>query len=110
MDKPGYFRGKHFSAYVPEVESLIKEGKLTEAETLLYHLVETTEAESKSNDEGVAPFYYGKLALIYRKQKDLSKEYMILERYSKQKHAPGVTPAKLMERFEKVKGLLGKGK
>lgn len=92
-----------------KIESLIREGKLAEAETLLYHLVEATEDESKANNQGVAPYYYEKLALVYRKQKDLSKEYLILERFSKIKHSPGVTHIKLLERFEKVKGLLGKG-
>ncbi|HWQ05551.1 MAG TPA: hypothetical protein VN452_09375 [Longilinea sp.] len=106
--KPGYLNGKHYSSYVMEIEQLTRENKLAEAEILLYQCVSATEAESKAEGLGVAPYYYDKLALIYRKQKDLLKEFSILERYSKQKHAPGVKPPKLLERFEKVKTLLTK--
>lgn len=104
--KPGYINGKHFSSYVPQIEQLIRENKLAEAEILLYQCVSATEAESKADGLGVAPYYYGKLALVYRKQKDLLKELSILEKYSKLKHAPGVMPPKLLERLEKVKCLL----
>lgn len=104
--KPEYYRGRHYSSYPSDIEELIRQGKLAEAETLLYHCVDATEAEGKAQGCGVAPWFYDKLAMLYRKQKDLKKEYLILERYANQKHAPGVKPAKLMERFDNVKELL----
>lgn len=104
--KPGYINGKHLSSYVPQIEQLIREKKFDEAETLLFQCVEATEAESKAENLGVAPYYYDKLAMLARKEKDLQKEFSILERYSRQKHAPGVKPPRLLERFKKVKTLL----
>ncbi len=106
LDKKGYYKGRHYSSYSEDIKDLIRDGNLEKAEILLYHCVDATEAESKKEASGVAPFFYDKLALIYRKQNDLDKEYQILERYSKQQHAPGSMPQKLMDRFEKVKKLL----
>lgn len=104
--KPGYYKGRHYSSYPADVLDLMREGNLDEAEELLYMLVEATESESVYDKTGVAPWYYDRLAVLYRKQKNLEKEYKILERFSKQKHGQGVQPPKLMERFEKVKQLL----
>ena len=105
---PGYVVGKHFTKYVDEVKSLRKEGKIDEAEALLLRLVNATEAESAVQKRGVAPWYYEQLAIIYRKQKEYVKEVDILQRFSKQKHAPGVTPGILAQRLEKAKGLANK--
>jgi hypothetical protein len=66
-----------------------------------------TEAESIKEKIGVAPWYYGELAILYRKHKEYPKEVAILERFAKQKHSPGVMPAKLLERLEKAKKLAG---
>lgn len=81
-----------------------------ELEVKFLKWVVKTEAESKANNEGVAPYPYEQLANLYRNQKDYQKELAILARFSKQKHAPGVFPAKLLERLEKVKTLLDKEK
>ncbi|MBS4022979.1 MAG: hypothetical protein KGZ79_11280 [Dethiobacter sp.] len=67
--------------------------------------VKKTEREAKKNDWGVAPAPYENLAKMYRKQKDYDKEVEILERFAKQKHAPGAMPPKLFERLEKAKKL-----
>jgi len=96
--KPGYNDGRHFTTYVRDFESLKKSGKFTELEKMLIDLVKATEAENAVNGMGVAPAYYSELAILYRKQKEFSKEVSILERFAKQKHAPGVKPAKLLER------------
>lgn len=105
-DKPGYYKGKHYSAYVDEVKNLKRKGAIKEAERLLLELVNATEAESKADNSGVAPWYYEELAKIYRKRRDYHKEVAILERYAKQKHAPGIKPAQLLERLIKAKELL----
>jgi hypothetical protein len=103
--KPGYYDGRHFTTYVRDFESLKKSGKFTELEKLLIELVKATEAESAVDGMGVAPAYYSELAILYRKQKEYSKEISILERFAKQKHARGVMPAKLLERLGKAKEL-----
>jgi hypothetical protein len=104
--KPGYFNGRHFTTYVRDIESLKKSGEFTELENLLLELVKATEAESAVDCMGVAPAYYSELAILYRKQKEYSKEISILERFAKQKHARGVMPVKLLERLDKVKKLV----
>jgi hypothetical protein len=104
--KPGYYEGRHFTTYVRDFESLKKSGKFIELENLLLELVKATEAENAVTDMGVAPAYYSELAILYRKQKEYSKEISILERFAKQKHARGVMPAKLLERLLKAKELV----
>ena len=103
--KPGYHDGRHFTTYVRDFERLKKCGNLTELEKLLLELVKATEAESNADGLGVAPAYYGALAILYRKQKEYSKEVSILERFADQKHAAGVMPAKLLDRLNKAKKL-----
>jgi hypothetical protein len=99
-DKPGFYKGKRFTEYVEEVKSLTRENRLDDAEKLLLALINATESDSEF---GVAPWYYEKLAIIYRKKKDLNAEIGILERFAGQKHAPGATPPKLLARLEKLK-------
>jgi hypothetical protein len=101
----GYFNGRHSTTYVRDVEDLKKDGKFQEAEELLINLITATESESIANGLGVAPWYYEELAKLYRKQKNYSKEFSILERFAKQKHGPGVKPAKLLERLNKAREL-----
>lgn len=101
--KPGYYDGRHFTTYVRDFEILKKNGDFSELENLLIGLVKATEEESEINGMGVAPAYYSELAILYRKQKEYTKEISILERFAKQKHARGVMPAKLLERLDKAK-------
>ncbi len=106
MERPGNYQGKHFPAYTGRVLEYKKAGKLEEAEELLIHLVDATEAESMKDGRGVAPWYYEELAKIYRKQRNYSREVEILEQFKGQKHAPGVMSAILLKRLEKAKELL----
>jgi hypothetical protein len=103
MTKPGLYKGRHYTEYVDEVQQLIRENKLEDAEKLLAELVNATEDEAHQNNWGVAPWYYERLALVYRKKKDTESEIGILERFADQKHAPGATPPKLLSRLEKLK-------
>jgi hypothetical protein len=103
--KPGYYDGRHFTTYVRDFENLKKSGAFSELEKLLIELVNATEAQSAADGMGVAPAYYSELAILYRKQKEYSKEISILERFAKQKHANGVMPAKLLDRLGKAKEL-----
>lgn len=104
-NKPGYYNGKHYTEYAGTIRILRREGQEDAAEKLLLKLLDAIELESASRGFGVAPWYYEQLAIIYRKQKDYLKEIEILERFAKQKHAPGVSSPKLLERLEKARKL-----
>lgn len=104
-DSPGYYKGKHYTEYIETIKTLRREGEETAAEKLLLKLLDVIELESKSEGLGVAPWYYEQLAIIYRKQKNYLKEIEILERFAKQKHAPGASAPRLLERLEKARKL-----
>lgn len=122
--------GGHYIDYVERVKELKREGKNQEAIDLLTRCVDASEAESKKagsstsigndkyswlnegcsgNNWGVAPWYYEQLAILYRKEKQYSKEVEILERYEKQEKAPGIGPEKLAARLVKARELNDKG-
>lgn len=103
--KPGYFEGRHYSSYVPDIKNLKQKGDLNNVESLLLTLVNAVEAESISEKMQVAPYYYEELAKLYHKQKDYSKEISILERYTRQNCGFG-PKGRLIERLEKAKLLL----
>ena len=105
---PGYYKGRHYTTYAFDIKQLKREGKLQEAEKLLLELINATEIENSTEQLGVAPWYYEELAKVYRKRKEYNKEISTLERFSRQNHAPGVTPPKLLERLNKSKLLLAK--
>ena len=107
-EKPGYYKGRHYTTYVEEVRQLKRTGKSEEAKSLLLQLVEATEKEDKVNRWGVAPWYYEQLAIIYRRAKDYASEVALLERFTRQRHGPGVTPPKLLQRLEKARALAEK--
>jgi hypothetical protein len=101
MNKPGFYKGRHYSTYVEEVRELKRGEQWGQAEQLLFKLIEATEAEARGVPMGiVAPWYYENLAIIYRKQKNAPAEVAILERYFGQSH--GHNP-KLQERLEKAR-------
>lgn len=103
MEQPGNIEGRHFTEYVADLDELKRSGPVQEYERLLWNCVEATEAEDSVEQAGVAPFYYEQLAILYRKQADIDAEIAVLERYAAQRHAPGVKPAKLMERLSKAR-------
>ena len=105
---PGYYQGRHYTTYVAKVKDLKRSDRLDEAESLLIELVKAMEVEEKVDRWGVAPFYYEELAKIYRSRKDYAKEVLILERFAKKRHGPGVSPPKLLERLEKARVLVKK--
>lgn len=83
-ERPGYYLGKHYTEYVNIIKELKRAREYEKVEQLLLALVDAVEAESKANNWNVAPWYYEQLAIIYRKQKDTSKEIRILERFANQ--------------------------
>jgi hypothetical protein len=108
----GAVGNRHYTDCVETVKQLKREGRNREAISLLLKCVNATEAESKRAGKGwgVAPWYYEQLAILYRKEKDFSKEVEILERYDRQKKALGAKPAKLSERLIKARALTEKHK
>ena len=106
MEKPGNYRGRHFTEWVDTVKQLKRGNKLDEAIVLLEGLVGATEAESKATGLGVAPWYYEQLAIIHRKRKSPAAEVAILDRYASQPKAPGQMPPALEARLRRARELL----
>ena len=84
MDKPGYYQGRHYTAYGAQVISLINAGNNDLAEQLLLRLIEAVEAENEVEHEGVAPWYYKLLARIYRVRHNTPAERAIIARFNRQ--------------------------
>ena len=80
--------------------TLVRENRLDDAEKLLLALIDATESDSKY---GVAPWYYEKLAIVYRKKKDHKAEIGILERYFAAQKVSVTSSSKLLIRLEKLK-------
>ena len=88
---------------VNTVKQLKRDRAWQKAEALLIEEVDRQEAEARMTGQGVAPWYYEQLAIVYSKQGRHWDELTILERYSRQPHAPGALPAELLARLEKVR-------
>lgn len=86
--------------YVDEIYILKRDKKYDKAIELLTNIIDHMES---NHSEPVAPYYYEQLAIVYHKLGEREKELEILERFSKQKHAPGALVPKLLERLEKLK-------
>ena len=84
MDKPGYYQGRHYTAYVIQVTALINEGHAAEAEQILLHLIDAIEAENAIDHSGAAPWYYKTLARIYHTQHNRAEEQAIIARFNRQ--------------------------
>jgi hypothetical protein len=102
------FRFSHYTEAVDTIRELKRSDQQEDLEQLLLWCVDATEAESKAQGIGVAPFYYEELAKLYRKQKRHQHEVAILERFALQPHAPGVKPPKLLDRLQRARELASK--
>jgi len=89
--------------YVEQIKQLKRDGQLQEAIILLERIIDAGEEHSLATGFGVAPWYYWEAAVVYRKLKQLDRELAVLERFARQKHAPGMRVEKLLERLEKVR-------
>ena len=56
-------------------------------------------------EEGVAPWYYEQLAIIYRKQKRYVDEVTILQRYEIHEKGSGTGPGQLAHQLRKARRL-----
>jgi DNA polymerase III subunit epsilon len=102
-DQPGYVDGKPQYEHAETVKQLKREKRYAEALVLLDRIMTSTEQESAVQGYGVAPWCYEEAALIHRKNGDRENEIAVLERFALQQHAPGVKPAKLLERLKSLK-------
>lgn len=99
----GMVNGKYYTEYTEEIKNLKKVKKHDEAIWLLLKILDAIERESREFDDGVSPWYYEQLAIIYRKEKRVADEIKVLERFAAQKKSPGVKPKKLAEQLAKAK-------
>lgn len=104
----GAVDGRHYSDYTEAVRELERQGREDDAVRLLLRLVEAAESQNAVDDAGIPGWSYGRLAIIYRKQKDYAAEVAILKRFSLQKPAPGPAQEKLLDRLPKAQALLDK--
>jgi DNA polymerase III epsilon subunit-like protein len=85
------------------VKELQRHDRTEDALGLTFALIERVEAHPDSQTHGVAPAVYERAAIILRKLGRREQEITILERFLRQKHAPGDTPKKLVQRLEKLR-------
>lgn len=102
----GLYRGRYFSEWTDEVKSLKRAGRLDDALTLLFALVDVIEDEARGQGWPVAPWYYEQIAIIFRKKSDLSSELAILERYHSHPAGRGSMGPTLAARLRKVRELI----
>ncbi len=99
-DPPGFVRGQHYTAYVGDVERLMRTPRGVAAERLLLELIGATEAAAPIEHHGVAPWYYAQLATLYQRRGDLTAEHAILTRFRDQRAAPGPMRRQLLARLK----------
>ncbi|MEU7619368.1 hypothetical protein AB0B27_25185 [Micromonospora rifamycinica] len=68
---------------------------------LTVRCIDAVENDSRANGCGVAPWYYERAAIIFARLGDPAAEVAVLERFARQKHAPGATPARLLDRLRR---------
>ncbi len=110
IDKPGNYRGRHYTTYLHEIKELKRSNLSEELERLLLGLIDAVEAQEWVDGYGLAPYYTEQLAILYRKQGEYMKEIKILSRYiwATQKSENPQIPAGVVERLEKAKLLSNK--
>ncbi|MFI6159068.1 exonuclease domain-containing protein [Micromonospora haikouensis] len=66
---------------------------------LTVRCIDAVENDARISGHGVAPWYYERAAIIFAGLGDPAAEVAVLERFARQRHAPGATPARLLERL-----------
>ncbi|KAB8144048.1 hypothetical protein F8S13_09180 [Chloroflexia bacterium SDU3-3] len=84
MDKPGFYKGRHYSTYTEHIATLAQQGQYNELENLLLHLIGSVEAENHHIQHGVVSWPYDLLGLLYQNAQSYTKEIAIYERYARQ--------------------------
>lgn len=102
----GAVRGRLVAEWYPEIERLKAIGDVPGAVNLLLDMVTAAEFESQADGSYIASRPYEELSIIYRASEDISAEYSILERFSRQQHAPGPASTRLLERMAVLKKMV----
>jgi hypothetical protein len=95
----GNVDGKHFTTYTEQIKSAHKAGDYDEALGILLRLLPAVEAEAAARAPyPVAPFYFERAAMIYRKLKLYDQELAVLMRYFKACGRSGDPPLDVLVR------------
>lgn len=94
--------GRHYSEYSEVINGLIKQGKYDAAKKLLTEIIRIIESVAICKGEGVAPWYYEKLAMVYKKMNDKDSEIQVLKQFLSQPKARGVRPRKIYEKYVRM--------
>jgi hypothetical protein len=81
----GCYKGRHYTTYIEEVKQLKREKKLLEAEKLLLKLIKVVEEQAEIDGGGVAPGWYGHLAIVYRRMGEPARADAINQRLDEQR-------------------------
>lgn len=103
---PGYFEGRHYTAYVDEVKALKHNEDSAPLESLLLNLINAVEAEAHARQWPVAPWYYEELSILYRKRKDFAAELAVIDRYKRQPHGTNSSADDVLKREAKARELM----
>ena len=115
------YNDRHFTDYKDSVTTLLRQGDVKQAESLLLGILDTVERAATVPipdmlDPTLPPYYhsvppdwYRRLAILYRKQKRYADEVVLIERYLKQPGA-GVGYDTVAERLPKARLLLTQSK
>lgn len=120
-DKPGEYQGRDYTTYVEDIKQHARDGDLDQEEKELLGIIKTMERKARKPKivkmnfgpdmeytESVAPWYYWRLAVLYRKKKDYAAEIAIIERHFSVPHTDGTRARQLRERLPKAQSLLEK--
>jgi len=101
----------HYTGAVEDIKQLKRERRHEEAEELLLWCIDFTENQAQreyalDSHAIVAPWYYKRLAIVYRKDDHFGDEVDILERYVETMNELGGTPKdELVDRLERAREL-----
>lgn len=87
------------------VDDLKKNKKYREAEALLLDLIAEAEKQSELDGLGVPDWYYFEIAKLYHRQKNYSKEIVVLQRSLQNMQETGAIAKILLERLNRAKEL-----
>ncbi|WP_313887036.1 DUF2510 domain-containing protein [Salinispora arenicola] len=74
---------------------------------LTVRCIDAVENDARINGYGVAPWYYERAAIIFARLADPATEVAVLERFARQRHAPGAKPPQLIDRLRRLRQATG---
>ncbi|NLB19234.1 MAG: hypothetical protein GX825_11035, partial [Syntrophomonadaceae bacterium] len=100
----GFYKGRRVYSYVYDIRELKRQGEEAERqlESLLLELICVEEEQDDVISHGVWTGFYKELAILYRKQREFSKEVSILKKFVNRKHRKVSWSPYMAERLEKA--------